>query len=252
MHTGGTAATMPALSSYNGAKVLFLVNEKRIGDYYGAAAETSVVSAIQSRITKGDFNTIGFPAGIVPLDGSPAVQGAYSAWDQNACSPDAANNVVTQIGTLIDQLRAADSALRYIVLVGSDPMLPMARLVDYTTLSNEADFAGTFTTNNEYLGALGNGYMLSDAVYGSGQPQPYFNRQLYVPDLAVGRLVETPAEIVGQLNAFFGSNGTIDPATAGTVNPDELEHVRLRLPDRRGERGRRPAAGERRQRRSGR
>ena len=30
------------------------------------------------------------------------------------------------------------------MLVGSDPMLPMSRLVDYTTLSNEADFAGTF------------------------------------------------------------------------------------------------------------
>ena len=218
-HSGGTAATLPALSAYNGAKVLFLVNEKRIGDYYGAAAETNVVGAIQSRITKGDFNTIGFPAGIVPLEGSPAVQSAYNAWDLNACSPDAANNVVTQIGGLIDQLRAADSALRYLVLVGSDPMLPMGRLVDYTTLSNEADFAATFTTNNEYLGALGNGYMLSDAVYGSGQPQPYFNRQLYIPDLAVGRLVETPNEIVNQINAFFGSNATIDPATAGTVNP---------------------------------
>src|SRR5262249_30238370 len=90
------------------------------------------------------------------------------------------------------------------------------------TLSNEADFAGTFTSNNEYLGALGNGYMLTDAVFGSGQPQPYFNRQLYVPDLAVGRLVETPKEITDQLTAYFGSNGTLAPTSSLTTGYDFL------------------------------
>ena len=48
--------------------------------------------------------------------------------------------------------------------------------------------------------------MLSDDPYGTTEPVPFFNRQLDVPDLVTGRLVETPANINAQLDAFIAGH----------------------------------------------
>ncbi len=66
--------------------------------------------------------------------------------------------------------------------------------------------------------------MLSDDPYGDVNPVPYLNRQLYIPELSVGRLVETPAEIVDTLNRFVSPavSGHLDPTTSLTTGYDFL------------------------------
>ena len=68
--------------------------------------------------------------------------------------------------------------------------------------------------------------MLSDDAYGDRDPVPYFGRQLHVPDLAVGRLVETPAEIADQVEAFERRSGLLvrenDDAGSVTTGYDFL------------------------------
>ena len=44
---------------------------------------------------------------------------------------------------------------------------------------------------------------MSDDYYGGLIPFPYRGRELYLPQLAIGRLVETPAEIAGMVDAFL-------------------------------------------------
>ena len=53
-------------------------------------------------------------------------------------------------------------------------------------------------------------------------PVPYLNRQLYIPELAVGRLVETPAQMIGAIGRFVSFSGRLDPQTALTTGYDFL------------------------------
>ena len=66
--------------------------------------------------------------------------------------------------------------------------------------------------------------MLSDDPYADVGPVPYLGRQLHVPNLAVGRLVETPTEISDQVHAFaLSTNGRLNPRTALTTGYDFLK-----------------------------
>ena len=68
----------------------------------------------------------------------------------------------------------------------------MARLDDTTRVGNETGYADEFDVNGPYYGALGTSHFLSDDPYGDLDPIQWATRRLYVPELAVGRLVESP------------------------------------------------------------
>ena len=102
--------------------------------------------------------------------------------------------------------------------------MPFWRLDDLTTLSNENGYAETFPSASALGGSLAAAKMLSDDPYGTTEPVPFFNGQLDVPDLVTGRLVETPANINAQLDAFIAGStpGHLHPATALTTGYDFL------------------------------
>ena len=72
------------------------------------------------------------------------------AWDTDAnCDPESANAVVQAIiENAIDPLR---STLDHVVVVGGDPIIPMARLLDSTEIANEYDFRHEFIGDNLYV-----------------------------------------------------------------------------------------------------
>ena len=45
---------------------------------------------------------------------------------------------------------------------------------------------------------------MSDDYYAGLLPLPFKGRELYLPQLGVGRLVESPAEIATQIDTFLG------------------------------------------------
>ena len=69
------------------------------------------------------------------------------------------------------------------------------------TISNETEEAADllFTLRNGNANALyaaaALGYFLSDSVYGAFTTMPWLGRDLYLPNVAVGRLVETSRDI---------------------------------------------------------
>jgi hypothetical protein len=209
--TGTTEATLPTNASIPAtAQTLILYNERRFAQYYGQTNAHDVYTRLVTYAGQSTVNGV-----IVPVELNSAVATAYATWDQSLCSPAAANGVVKAIGALLDTLQANHPNLSSIVLVGADNIIPFARLLDQTLQANELGFRSNFGfVNNEYVGAVAAGYLFSDDPYGDPAPRPFGNGFLYTPKYALGRLVEAPAEIEAQLDAYNNVNhGVISPTT---------------------------------------
>jgi hypothetical protein len=205
----GTAGTVPAIGSLPAdLNTLILVNEKRIGDTYGATDQSNVVSALTS--LAGD-RSLGVSGAIIPVEGLAQVQ--YDAWDRNPCDVNAANGIANAIADEIAQVKAARPGLKYVVFAGGDDQIPFFRSPDLSRIANETGFAASFG-RNEYYGALASGNLLTDDPYLDTRPIPASGRQLFVPDLIGGRLVEKPAQIVSAISRFETSNGTLARSSA--------------------------------------
>ncbi len=115
--------------------------------------------------------------------------------------------------------------VRHIVLIGSDEVIPFFRLPNLTTIANEADYleylktvdsrsngASLISPNNPLGAALRNRMLLSDNPYGTDRPYRFYGFPLFVPELAVGRIVERPGEIADFLrrNAPWWSDNNIE------------------------------------------
>ena len=65
--------------------------------------------------------------------------------------------------------------------------------------------------------------MLSDDPYVDSDPVAWLDRRLYLPDLGIGRLVESPADIAAQVDAYVVSGGRISAAGATTTAYDFMK-----------------------------
>jgi hypothetical protein len=205
----GTSGLAPAISSMPAdLNTLVLVNEKRIGDTYGASAEASVVEAL-GRLSND--RSLGVSGSVVPVEGVAQTQ--YDVWDRNPCDVNAANGVANAIANEIDQVKASRPSLKYVVFAGGDDQIPFFRIADLSRIANESGFAGSFG-RNEYFGSLASGDLFSDDPYLDTRPIPASGRQLFVPDLVGGRLVEKPAQIVSAVTRFESSHGTLARSSA--------------------------------------
>lgn len=218
------SASPAALTVPTGIDTVFVVNRQRLVQAYGARG-TAALAALDGFAARTD---LGFDGAVVAVDGDPAVQAAYAVFDaaSTRCSPDAANAVVSAIGAVLDRVRAANPDLVDIVVVGDDTQIPFARVPDGTALSNEQSFADELTGNNELVGALARGYVLTDNAYGSTAGIAVNDHELFVPERAVGRLVETPEEITSALTRFAAPSddgpGVLDVDSALVTGYDFL------------------------------
>jgi CSLREA domain-containing protein len=212
-------APSSAVTLQSGLDTVFLVNTQRLRGTFGADAQVAL-DALQNNLA--ELETLGLKSAVVPLDAYDPVRTAYTAWDENPCSPALANRVVRAATDVLDDIRAANPTLKHVVLVGGDDLVPHARIDDATTYANESQHAGTFRQADQYLGSFANAKLLTDNPYGTVRPIRFFNRHLYLPELRVGRLVETPADIARALGAFVDFDGVLAPETAFTTGYEFL------------------------------
>ena len=200
----GASSALPAALN-----TVFVVNAQQLQRLYGAGGRATVVDAVTSNLQA--MANLGFPSAILSVDAS--LGGLYDAWNACPSDPNRANDVVRGIGGLLDGIRQQRPTLKYVVLLGGDDVVPHARLGDFTTVANEFGYADTFPTATALFGSAYNSQVLSDDPYADVDPIPYLDRQLHLPDLVPGRLVETPQQIADALARF------VAPATAGRLNP---------------------------------
>ncbi|MGB2953519.1 MAG: PxKF domain-containing protein [Gaiellaceae bacterium] len=225
-----TPGTAPApISLPSGTKTLFLVNRQRMVRLYGAAKTDLLIngdptSPLNQLAARSDVK-----GAVIPVDGNASVRAAYANWDSNPCSPDAANGVVRSINGLVATYRAVLPGIRYISLLGTDTVLTMWRQKDPTLLDPELDAAPdlAFTTNgltagNSLYAAAAQNQLLTDGAYGAFAKIDWLDHDLALPQVSVSRLVETPDDILGQINQYLGSNGILSPSTALTTGYDFL------------------------------
>lgn len=217
--TLGAPGAAPAAPTGN-EQTLILVNEQRMAALYGSDATAAMMTKLDTLAARDDVRGL-----VVPVDSDPTVRNAYAAWDASPCSPDAANGVVSAINGLVDTLRPDTPQLRDVVIVGADNAIPMARIPDLTSVDNQVSYTDTVRyggKDNDLSAAFLDGYVLSDDPYGDFDPQPWLSGQLYVPDVGLGRLVETPSDVSAAVDAYTAADGVLNPSSGFVTGYDFL------------------------------
>ncbi|HYR17607.1 MAG TPA: hypothetical protein VEQ67_25835, partial [Mycobacterium sp.] len=130
------------------------------------------------------------------------VKAANLQADANTACAFAKNLVGLEIKRIINTYRALNP-LKYIVIVGDDSLIPFFRHPDQAGLGNERNFVPPVYANSPSQAALNLGYFLSQDRYGSSTDLSVSDHTLPLPDLAVGRLIERPADINGLIDAYL-------------------------------------------------
>ena len=207
---GGTPGVLPASLPAN-VNTLFLWNQQRF-EVAHPGRSAQVLTAMQALTNQPSLGVIG---AIVPVEGDPDVAAAYSAWNGDPCNVDAANAVASEVGALIDGYRAAHPTIENIVLVGVDDQIPHFRMLGATKIAKEQAYQGTIdSVLNEATAAAAGGYYFSDDPFADPNPVIAKGRPIFVPELAIGRLGESPDDIVTTLQNFLIYNGLLDPTTS--------------------------------------
>ncbi len=224
----GRAGTLPSTPLDPATQTLILVNQQRLGAIYGPinddsqSGDAGELIAARLQGLSGEASVKGV---VVPVEGDSTVRDAYAAWDADVCNPAAANSVVAAMNALVDRLRTGLPDLRNVVVVGIDDVVPYARVTDLTAAYNESQYSQLMYDGvaNAQSAAARAGFLLTDNPYGDLAPQPYLDRQLYVPQLAVGRLVETPADILGQIASYRAAGGRTNPTSSFVTGYSPLD-----------------------------
>ncbi|MGD9265097.1 MAG: hypothetical protein PVJ71_04890, partial [Lysobacterales bacterium] len=213
-----TSTVLPAGAWTAQTNAVFLVNGARLAASEGADqaavdAADAALAAINNLV-----NAPGITDGVV-VDVSSIYGVDYSPWDANPCDVEAPNAIVRAITGYLEEQRQTSPDLAYVTIVGSDEVIPFARKPDETSIANESTFAGEFA-DNAMFGALVTRHFLSDDTYGDIDPIAWLDRYLNVPELGVGRLVESAADIQTAAENYIAFAGVLDPRTALSAGYD--------------------------------
>ncbi len=199
----------------------------------------TIILTDASRLTGVD------PARLTTLAARPEVAGVIvdlSQWervveangqaDSNAECPIAKNLVAEAIKEIIDGYMALNP-IEYVVIVGGDEVIPFYRHPDEALLANENNYVPPVLDATSSQASLKLGFILGQDFYGARCEIARKTADLPLPSAAVGRLVEEPADIHAQLDAYLATAGGVVPTpthalvTGYDFLSDVAEAVRL-------------------------
>lgn len=206
-------------------KTLILWNAERIKAMYGTQAAADLSDKLDELAEHLKVTGVALDLHLVP-----SIRAAYDAWDAQPQNQTLANAVTQAIwnylydpGTGLIPKTYTNAA--YLILVGDDFQVPFRRIVDGT-------MAGTYSesvypaevginTRTTVGSAIAQGYILTDNYYSEFEPEnsgldsPH--DKVYQNDLATGRLVEEPAQIMELIDTFLAYDGqlNVNIASAG-------------------------------------
>ena len=236
------AAATPNLAALPAdLNTVILVNEQRMEQLFedgtgnGPADRAAVLASLNNLVaafgTDPEISTLGLVGAVIPVDGFGSVRDAYAFWDdpagnggtaEDACDPATANAIVsTIISDVLDPIRVGRD-IEHIVMVGSDDMMPFARLTDATVVANEFDYRHDLTGRNAFTSSFWASTILSDDPYGETAAVPFGDRFIYLPDAALGRILEEPQQIIDQVDQFVAFDGFLTTETGLVAGYDFL------------------------------
>ncbi len=198
----------PALPSTVGTpKTVIVTNTARFRNADGtpvdAAAITAMTNGLNTFAARPEVSGV-----VVDLASNSGLDAAYTKWTNNPTCPAAANIVANGIKAVIDAYRASP-ALQYVVLAGGDYAVPYYRTPDQAGLGNEQGYQPGLYQDTPGEASLKFGYTLTQDPYATRYGIAHFDHTFYLPDLAIGRLVETPADIMSVITAYTDAGGVV-------------------------------------------
>ena len=173
---------------------------------------------------------------VVDLSTHARVRWANDQADLNPACPSAKNIVAEEIKKIIDAWWSAGNPLQYVVLLGNDDVIPFYRTDDGALLAPEVNYIPPVLSGNHSLSSLQYNQILTQDFYGSRCQISLSTGPYPFPELAVGRLVESVADIEAQLDNFILNlpTGILPPVSSALVTgydflSDVAEAVRLEL-----------------------
>ncbi|MBP1079257.1 fructose-specific component phosphotransferase system IIB-like protein [Microbacterium terrae] len=213
--TGITAAT----------DTLYLTDVTRMRELYGVEATEEVDLAVRAVDAWSGLDDIGVDGAIVSVDADPAVQAARAQLDDNPCSMSDRRALSAAINSYVAGVIAdAGADIRSIVVLGGDDVIPFAPVAQHTEQFNESGHAADLRRGDAdcpadvaagevdpcatpLSAAAASDYILTDDPYGLADAYQSLGGYLYVPTVALGRLVDTPAQIAAQLDRYRATAG---------------------------------------------
>ncbi len=187
-----------------GVQTLILVNRSRIAQLHGEEKASELMVKLNELAQDADVK-----GEILRLDNNTEISAAYATWLSDETNVDKANLVTDIIRRVVQTFIQEHEGVKYVVLAGDDRALPFRRVPDGVTVSPEKTYVDVDTTHATGAAIRGNYYMTDD-FYVDRQPTQQGNREIYIPDLAIGRLIETPDQMIHTINNFLGlPNGTV-------------------------------------------
>ena len=149
----------------------------------------------------------------------PRVRFTHEQADRVVGCAEAKSIVADEITKVVKAYRAANVAnnvttLKYVTIVGSDDEIPFQRLPDLAGLAGEDGYIPPVGPLSATEASLRTAQIQSQDLYGSRLSIWRGSFDLPIPDLAVGRLVKTPSDITGLIDAFIAANGRVAPRSA--------------------------------------
>ncbi|WP_404429346.1 hypothetical protein LG299_08910 [Microbacterium lacus] len=231
-----TADLMPGQTSPIGddTNTLFIIDTQRFASTHGATATNDVLAAIAQLEGKGAIGSQ-VRGAVISVDASPEVNAARSGAegaDAYPCSMRKRANLVTEINQYVASVIAGhEDQITSVVVVGGDDIVPFAPVTQNTSQFNEASHSANLRLAAPLTGgtcpetvpegtvdpcatplsaAAATNHILTDDPYGLADAYETLGGHLYLPTVAVGRLVDSPAQITAALQRFVTTNGVLE------------------------------------------
>ena len=205
-------------------KTLILTNLSRLPGSAGEKADLQ--TALTTFMARSEVNGVLVDLG-AQLGGNPVyprVAQAYTNALDNLNCPLAKNILAQEIKKVVDAYRQVHP-LEYVVLIGDDNVIPFFRGPDQGGLADENNYYPPVLENTHAQSSLRLSQTLGQDEYGSSITAVRNGFSVPLPDLAVGRLVETAAEATVMLNTYLDHNGVLVPASGLVTGYDFVADV---------------------------
>ena len=232
----GVVGTSDAVT--DATNTVYLLDTQRMGDTWGSAAVENVRTALVGLDGEGAADAAKVSGAVLSIDASDQVRAARAVLDTNPCSMAARAALTRQINAYVSaQLGGHRDQITSVVIIGGDDIVPMAPIAEHTQQFTEAGHAADLRLTTTPAGdpcpnevaegavdpcatplsaAAATSHILSDDPYALATAYDTVGGTLYVPGAGIGRLVESPEEIIGAADRFAASDGVLAADSTAT------------------------------------
>ncbi|HEX4744370.1 MAG TPA: Ig-like domain-containing protein, partial [Candidatus Limnocylindria bacterium] len=151
---------------------------------------------------------------VVDLADDAGIQQLRADWASARTCVAQANLVTDAIREVVQRFKTATGgSFEYLVNAGGDSVIPFRRVADWAEISRESRYNPPLAALTASEASLISDTFLNDDFY-VASPIDGPNRTLYLPEAAVGRLVESVADVTAYIAMYLAADGVAAPTSA--------------------------------------